>query len=51
MKHFFTDRKLSTCENLFAICGFGKNGHFVMNLGYLRNKDMVFWEKTLQLEI
>ncbi len=32
-------------------CGFEKNGHFVMNLGYLRNKDMFFWEKTPQIEI
>jgi hypothetical protein len=32
------------------ICGAGKNGHFVTNCGYLRNKDRVFWQKTPQIE-
>ena len=27
-----------------------KNGHFVTNFGYLRNKDRVFGQKTPQIE-
>jgi hypothetical protein len=27
-----------------------KNGHFVMKVGYLRNKIIVFWGKTPQIE-
>ena len=45
-----TDRKLSIREISLSICGVEKNGHFVTNFGYLRNKDRVFGQKTPQIE-